>query len=99
MIIKDFSQFLKESNIAGMALAFVMGAASDTLIKSFVENILMAFVAPLTGETPWPEAALNLGPIHLRYGAFLADFLHFTILAGVVFIPAKKLFKMDKISK
>ena len=99
MLIKDFSQFLKENNIVSMALAFVMGVASDSLIKSFVDNIFMAFVDPLTGKVPWQEAVLNIGSIHLKYGAFLADFLHFIILAFLIFLIAKKMFKMQKIGK
>lgn len=99
MIIKDFSQFIKEGNFLTVAFAFVLGAASNSLVKSFVDNIFMAFVNPLTGATPWQEAILSFGPIDLKYGAFLADFLHFLIIAFIIFIITKKLFKIKTIKK
>ncbi|MCK9185980.1 MscL family protein [Candidatus Gracilibacteria bacterium] len=82
----------------GLALAFIMGTASTDLVKSLVNNIVMPFVSPLV-KGGWKEAVLSIGPISIPWGSFLADLLNFVILAFVVFIIAKKLFKEAKVEK
>jgi len=37
-------KFIKEYNIAGMAIAFIMGAKVSALVKSLVEDIIMPAV-------------------------------------------------------
>ncbi|MBI2990375.1 MAG: MscL family protein [Candidatus Magasanikbacteria bacterium] len=97
MFFRDFFSFLKEYNIIQLALAFIMGAASNSVVKSLVDNVFMPFVIPLS-SAGWREATLRIGPIALKWGAFLADFLHFIILAFAVFIIAKKILKQEKVS-
>jgi len=99
LILKEFLAFLREYNVIALALAFVMGAASNQLVKSLVDNVMMPFVTPLIPADRWQDAALHLGPVVLKWGAFLADFLHFAILALVVFIIAKKIFRLEKVGK
>ncbi len=95
-VFKEFFSFLKEYNIIGLALAFVMGAASNSLVKSLVDNIIMPFVNPLVPTKTWQEAIWHLGPIELKWGAFVAEFLHFFILAVVVFVVGRKILKKEK---
>jgi large conductance mechanosensitive channel len=91
---KEFLAFIREYKIMGLALAFIMGTASTDLVKSLVNNIVMPFV-----KGGWKEAVLSIGPISIPWGSFLADLLNFVILAFVVFIIAKKLFKEAKVEK
>lgn len=95
-MLKDFLAFIKEYNVVGLAIAFVMGAASNSLAKSLVEDIVMPFFNPLLSGIAWQEAVLQLGPISLRWGAFLSELLHFLILAFVVYIIVKKIVKKKK---
>ena len=92
-MVKDFLAFLKEYNIVGVALAFVLGTASNTLVKSLVDNIIMPLFDPLLTGAAWREAVLEVGPFSLKWGAFLADSLQFIILAFVIFIVVRKLLK------
>ena len=79
-------------------MAFIMGAASTSLVKSFVDNIIMAFINPLVASG-WREASLSFGPFMIKWGAFLAELINFVILALVVFIIAKKILKEEKVTK
>ena len=97
-MFKEFVEFLKEYKIVSLAMAFVMGAASTSLVKSFVDNIVMAFINPLIANG-WREASLNFGPFMIKWGAFLAELINFVILALVVFIVAKKILKEEKVAK
>lgn len=87
---KEFLVFLKEYNIISLAVGFVMGAAANDLAKSLINNLLMPFISPLTAKG-WREATLSLGPIDIKWGAVLAETLHFLLLALVIFIIVKKL--------
>lgn len=92
-MFKDFLAFIKEYNVVGLAIAFVMGAASNSLAKSLVEDMVMPLFNPLLSGIAWQEAVLQLGPISLRWGAFLSELLHFLILAFVVYIIVRKIVK------
>ncbi|MCK9445371.1 MscL family protein [bacterium] len=92
---KDFINFLKEYNIVSLAMAFVMGAASTSLVNSLVKDIVMPLFSPLTASGSWKEAVLSLGPVSIRYGSFLGELLNFVILGFVIYIIAKKILKMD----
>src|SRR3989339_276796 len=94
-MFKEFVEFLKEYKIVSLAMAFIMGAASTSLVKSFVDNIIMAFINPLVASG-WREASLSFGPFMIKWGAFLAELINFVILALVVFIIAKKILKEEK---
>lgn len=97
-MFKEFVAFLKEYKIVSLALAFIMGVASTSLVKSFVDNIIMAFINPLVASG-WREASLSFGPFMIKWGAFLAELINFVILALVVFIIAKKILKEEKVTK
>ncbi len=98
-MFKEFLKFLKEYKIIALSLAFIMGTASTSLVQSLVNNIIMPFIDPLILNSSWQQATLNLGPISLKWGAFLAEFINFIILAFVVFIIAKKIIKIEKEKK
>ncbi|MFZ3054531.1 MAG: MscL family protein [Minisyncoccales bacterium] len=95
-MIKDFLAFLKEYNIVSVAMAFIMGAASTSLVNSLVKDIIMPIFSPLTASGNWTEAVLSIGPIAIRYGSFLGELLNFIILGFVVFVIAKKILKEEK---
>jgi large conductance mechanosensitive channel len=96
MIVKEFVDFLKKFKVVSLAVAFVMGGASTTLVSAFVKDIFMPIISPLLSSGTWQTATLNIGPIAIAYGAFIAELLNFIILAAVVFIVVEKVIKIDK---
>lgn len=98
-LIQEFLTFLKEYKIVSLAIAFVMGTASTALVNSLVKDIIMPFFNPFLAHGTWREAVLTMGPIHLAYGSFIAEMINFVIIALVIFIAAKKIFKEEKVSK
>ncbi len=97
--IKEFFDFLKEYNILALAIAFIIGLAANSLVKSFVDNIIMPFVSPLIPEGGWRTATWAIGAVELRWGPFLSEVIYFVIIAFVVFLIAKKILKEEKVSK
>ncbi|KYC53513.1 MAG: large-conductance mechanosensitive channel [Candidatus Methanofastidiosum methylothiophilum] len=97
--VQEFMEFLKEYKVIGVAVAFIMAAASTSLVNSLVNDIIMPIITPFIPGGGWQEATLSIGPIVLRWGSFLAQIINFVILALVVFIIAKKLLKEEKVAK
>ena len=60
---KEFMDFLKEYKIVALAIAFIMGAAATTLIKSLVDNIVMPIITVFIPGGSWKTATFSLGPI------------------------------------
>ena len=80
----------------GLAVAFVMGSATNDLVKSLVNNIIMPLINPLIPKGDWETATLNIGKISLTWGAFLSSLLNFIILAVIIFLVVNKLLKITK---
>ena len=98
-MIKEFMEFLKEYKVIGLAIAFVIGIASKDFIKSLVDNIIMPIITPFIPKGAWETATFSLGPIVIKWGAFLGWLINFAIIALVVFIVAKKILKEKKVIK
>lgn len=96
VLIKDFLSFIKEYNVVALAIAFVMGTATDTLVKSLVNNLVMPLFRPLL-ETSWRESVVSIGPFEIGIGPFLGDLLYFLILAFVIYIVVKRIMKLEEV--
>ena len=72
-MLKDFAKFLKEFNIVSLAVGFVMGTASTSLVNSLVKDVFMPIVTPLMGAESWREALWHIGPVTVAIGSFIAE--------------------------
>lgn len=97
--ILEFKEFLKEYKVMGLAIAFIMGIAATTLIKSLVDNIIMPILTPFIPSGQWQTATFAIWKINIGWGAFLAALINFLIIALVVFLAAKYILKEEKVSK
>jgi large conductance mechanosensitive channel len=98
-MIKDFMSFLKEYNVIALAIAFIIGVAATTLVKSLVDNVIMPIITPFIPGGAWQTATFSLGPIIISWGAFVGALINFVIIAFVVYIIAKKVLKEEKVTK
>lgn len=98
-MMQEFMEFLKEYKVIGLAIAFIIGAAATTLVKSLVDNIIMPIITPFIPGGAWKTATFTLGPFVIGWGPFLGELINFVIIAFVVFMIAKKILKEEKITK
>lgn len=98
-IIQEFREFLAEYKVMGLAVAFIIGTALTALVKSLVDNIVMPVVTFMLPKGDWMTATLDIGPIKIVWGAFLAALINFLIIAFVVFLIAKMVMKEEKVAK
>ncbi len=96
---EDFKKFLMEYKIVGLAVAFIMGAATNDLVKSLVANIIMPITDPFISKGTWRTATLTIGPFMFGWGVFLAALLNFLIIALVIFIVVTKLIRNVRLTK
>ena len=98
-VFREFHEFLKEYKVLGLAVAFIIGVAATALVKSLVDNMIMPVMTPFIPGGAWKVATVALGPIVLGWGAFLGDIINFIVIALVVFLIVKFVFKEEKVTK
>lgn len=98
-MVKGFMEFLKQYKVIDLAIAFVIGVAATTLIKSLVDNVIMPIITPFIPGGAWQEAVWTIGPVVIGWGAFLGALINFVIVALVVYLIAKHLMKEEKVTK
>ncbi len=98
-VVQEFKDFLNEYKVVGIAVAFIIGAAVNDLVKSLVQNIIMPLINPLLPAGGWQTATLTIGPFVIGWGPFLSALINFIILAFVVFMIAKSVLKEEKVTK
>ena len=98
-IITEFKEFLNEYKVTGLAVAFIIGAAATTLVKSLVDNIIMPLITPFVPGGAWQTAIFSIGPVIISWGAFLAAVINFIIIAFVVFLIVQWVLREEKVAK
>jgi large conductance mechanosensitive channel len=97
--MKEFKEFLQEYKVVGLAVALIIGLAATALVKSIVDNLIMPIITPFIPGGAWETATFSVGPIVIGWGALLGEIINFVIIAWVVFLIAKKVFKEEKVTK
>ncbi|HEX8830393.1 MAG TPA: large conductance mechanosensitive channel protein MscL [Longimicrobium sp.] len=97
---KEFKEFVARGNVFDLAVGLVIGGAFATVVKSFVDDILMPPLGFLTGGIDFTELYINLsgaefeslakaqeaGAATINYGRFLSNVIAFLIVAFAVFL-------------
>ena len=99
-MISEFRKFIVRGNVLDLAVGIVIGAAFGTVVKSFVDDILMPPVGRVTGGVDFSDLYVNLSPgeyaslaeareagaATINYGLFINNVLAFLIVAFAVFL-------------
>jgi large conductance mechanosensitive channel len=59
-MFKDFKEFAMRGNVVDMAVGIVIGAAFGTIVKSFVDDVLMPPIGLLLGNVDFSNLFLTL---------------------------------------
>ena len=85
-MVEDFKRFLKDYNVMGLAVAFIMGIYLGALVGALVTDLVMPIVELFMPEDlNWEELAI--GPF--RIGHFIGEVITFLIVALVIFLLVK----------
>ena len=90
-----FVDFLRERGVAGFAIGFIFGGASQTLVKSMMDDI----INPLVGLFLGPFKSLSDYTVGaFKIGDFFSNLINFIILCVVIYLIFKGLHleRLDK---
>lgn len=97
--MKDFSNFVREQGIIGLAVGFILGGAVSGLVSSLVEDIINPLIGIVLGEAEsLTSFSLSIFGSEVMIGNFISTFIDFIVVATVVYVGVKKL-GLDKLDK
>ena len=93
-MLKEFRAFLIKQNAVALAIAVVIGAALDGVVKSIVDGLIMPIVAAASPDpASYQNVTWTLEPVVLKPGLVLAALINFVIVGFVVWRLSKAFFK------
>ncbi len=97
--VKEFLEFLKKYQVIGLAVAFIIGAASTKLVTAFVNDIIMPIIGVVIPGGDWRAATLEIGTAKFLVGDFVGALIDFLIIAFAVFVIVKFIMKEEATKK
>ncbi|MBC3796181.1 large conductance mechanosensitive channel protein MscL [Acetobacterium tundrae] len=86
--LKEFRTFALRGNVMDLAIAVIIGAAFQGVIKSLTDDI----ISPILGifaRTDFSNFVLPIFGVEIRYGSFFTAIINFVIMAFVIFFMIK----------
>ncbi len=88
---KEFKAFIMRGNVIELAVGLVMGSAFTAIVNALVDNIIMPFIAGLSGNASVENLAFSFNGAQIAYGSFLQAIIDFLLIAAVLFFTIKAL--------
>ncbi|MCX6394073.1 MAG: large conductance mechanosensitive channel protein MscL [Solirubrobacterales bacterium] len=89
-ILAEFRNFLLRGNVVDLAVAVVIGAASATVVRSLVTDLITPLIGAIFGEPDFSAMTFHIGSAVFRYGNFLNALIGFmTVVAAIFFLVIK----------
>lgn len=90
--IQEFIRFLQTFGVIGLAIAFIIGAASSKLVSSFVSDLINPLIGLILQDVgDLNKLSFTINNSTFTYGNFIANIIDFLIIALVVFVLYKQL--------
>jgi large conductance mechanosensitive channel len=90
-MLNEFKKFILRGNVVDLAVAVVVGAAFNSVIQSFVKDIIQPLINGVTGSSKGGavQGVAHAYVLHhhfmLPWGDFVSSIISFLIIASVVF--------------
>jgi large conductance mechanosensitive channel len=108
LFMSDFKKFILRGNVLDLAVAVVVGAAFNTVVQSFANDVLMGFVGAIFGKPNFSNLEWHLRECTgtgaaracngtIAYGQFLTNVLNFLIVGLAVFVVIKTFEKLQSL--
>ena len=85
MKLQELKTFLLRGNVIDLAIAVVIAGVFGAVITSFVNDILMQFIAAIVGQPDFSSLSFTINGTPIYYGKFLNTVITFVIVAAAVF--------------
>jgi len=98
-MLKEFTDFLKEYSIIGLAIAVIIGGKLNEFVTSIVNDLFMPLIFRPALQAAQVDDIRKLSAGGILYGKVLGSLLDFIIVAFVVFLMAKFILREEKVTK
>ncbi len=96
--LQEFKTFILRGNVMDLAVGVLIGSAFQGIVTSFTDNVISPILGSFS-EVDFNSFSLNIGNLHLTYGAFITDVINFLIMAFVIFVLVKFMNTIENIGK
>ena len=96
--MNEFRDFIMRGNVLDLAIAFIMGAAFQTVVKSVVDDLIMPIVGIITGSVSFSNIVWHLGSADIKIGAFIGTLITFLLTSFAVFLMLKAIRKAQSLA-
>lgn len=97
--VEDFTAFLEEYGVIGLAVAFVIGQEVNNLVDVIVEYSIMPIIGVFLPEGGWQQATATVLGVEFGIGQLLSATINFVIIALLVFIFVRYLLGREEVGK
>jgi large conductance mechanosensitive channel len=94
-LLKDFRAFILRGNVLDLAVAVVIGAAFNAVVKSLVDNVIMPLIAAIGGKPNFDAYRTKINHSTISYGTFVTDVINFLIIAAAIFLVVRVFEKLQ----
>jgi len=102
---KEFKEFALKGSLIDMTVGIILGAATSTLVKSLINDVIMPPIGMLLGKVDFSNLFINLSRTHyaslteakaagaptINYGVFLNEVLNFLVVSFVLFLIIRQI--------
>lgn len=96
--ISEFRDFIMRGNVMDLAVAFIMGAAFQTVVKSVVDDLIMPLIGIITGSLSFSNIVWHVGSANIKVGSFIGTLITFLLTSFAVFLILKAVRKAQAIT-
>jgi large conductance mechanosensitive channel len=85
-MFKGFREFILRGNVVDLAVAVIIGAAFNSIVSSFVADVLNPLIAATVGKPDFSTVILHVAGGEIKVGNFFNAAISFLIVAIVVYL-------------
>ncbi|WP_219459943.1 large conductance mechanosensitive channel protein MscL [Nonomuraea rhizosphaerae] len=83
--MSGFKKFLMQGNVIDLAVAVVIGVAFNSIVSSFVADLLTPLISAFGGLPDFSSLKFTVGESNFMYGKFLNAVISFLLIAAVLY--------------
>ena len=96
--IKNYANFAFKGRLVEMAVAFIIGASFEKVVRAISQNLLMPILNYFIGKADeggnWRETVFTpISGLSIEVGEFLGSFVDFIIISIILYVLYVKLFQ------
>ncbi|WP_433434934.1 large conductance mechanosensitive channel protein MscL [Nonomuraea sp. CA-141351] len=88
--MSGFKKFFTQGNVIDLAVAVVIGTAFNSIVQSFVADLLTPLISAFGGLPDFSSLKVTVGRSNFMYGNFVNAVVSFLMVAAVVYFLVVK---------